>query len=951
MPTFVYAPGIKVYIDTQKNGVVDVSDDLTQGSMVRRSDGVSSFEFGLQNRQRKYDQIFAPNDRIVVMMKRVTWVRVFTGYLNTVPLLTAWPSDVTLAASCSLKRLQYWYWDSYAPYTQQMIRNALGYGDQGQGDGGATSVLLAILDQVVGWPSNKVHVSKIPPVWLDFAYEIADSVQRESQSEAPDLSSILGNGSGTTTKGLTITQTGPIVVPGSIDPRQTEANMNAIGADTQSSLAASPDQGSLPSPVVSGTVKPGRYGGYGGYDFTADRLAAVRAIWRIGLDQRRSDKVISFAIYCAMAETNLNASYANPSGSSKGFGMFSQLRPADLAKNTDRQVTQFFIRYDRRRKNAPTGANWLALSKAVQAWGIAGQYAEKNADGTASNLPNKVYESAAYEIVRLLRLSLGTQNATGDGIFPWSNLSLIPGAKILEVADTLVGQEIPYIHSQSNMGFLSLAKKDINQLRTVGLDCSGLTYWVFEQALGYGKTPFIPKVQNGSNGIFDYCKKNGKIYKAPKDKNHRLYKIPGALFFVIDRGSSTEDHIGIALGDGTKRAVQARRSGVPAGITTDNWNYIGLVDKYVDYSGGPGTGVSTSAPAASVSSVPQNTTVPRDASSTKPYSGPIVPALKTGGSGPDNGLFGNQWYPGPIDGVGMAEAASLTGIRALMNDQPLLPYLKNLMNSTMRSYCSAPNGDFMAWFPDYYGIWGTAAKMVIQPIEVQDFQVYWSDDFFVTHQYVVAGQFNFLDVSTGSVSTQNPALVGGADIRTQTLGIATVEIPAIMKGLFNIDVGNGQEFKDYIFQRFGARPDFQAVDGIVGRRAEFFAALYMFMRQWVYQYNADIPLTFMPELYPGMLIQIPYLDFQAYVVTVTHTFQFGQGGGFDTSVNICAPAKIGGASKDSTNVFIGLPDFGGLSKPGPNSGFDLSETTPSGPSNEAMAPQGATQDPVTSVTI
>ena len=950
MPTFVYAPGVKVYIDTQKHGVVDVSDDLTQGSMVRRSDGVSTFEFGLQNRQRKYDQFFAPNDRIVVMMKRVTWVRVFTGYLNTVPLITAWPSDVTLAASCSLKRLQYWYWDSYAPYTQQMIRNALGYGDQGQGDGGATSVLLSVLDQVVGWPASKVHVGKIPAVWLDFAYEIAESVQREASSEAPDLNSILGNGSGTTSSSLTITQTGPIMVPNVVDQRQTDANnasyqsdplkvnnYSAPGSNSSSSSASS-------SAINSGTVKPGQYGGY---NFTAERMQAVRAVWRVGKDQKRSDETIAFAIYCAMAETNLKASYAVPSGASQGFGMFSQLTPASLAKNTDRQVTQFFSRYDRLRLNAGPNPNWLELSKAVQRWGSANQYAQ----GGKVNIPNRVYQTAAREVVRLLGQASGAQASTGAGATPTSNSSLIPGAKILETADQLVGQDIPYKHSQG-IGFSKLARKTKDELKSTGLDCSGLAYWVFEQALGYGRTPFIPKVQNGVNGVFDYCQKHGKIYKAPQDVNSPLYKLPGAFLFVLNRnGAADQDHVGIALGDGTKKAVQATyMNGPPALITTDNWNYVGLVTKYVDYSGGPGTGVSVNVPNAPSSAVPSGTEVPRDVSSTIPYSGPATPTINVGSSGPSNSLFGSRWEPGPIDAASMTEAASLTGIRALMNDQPLLPYLKNLMNSTMRSYCSAPNGDFMAWFPDYYGIWGTAAKMIIEPIEVQDFQVYWTDDFFVTHQYVVAGQFNFLDVSTGGVNTQTYLTSGGgADLRTQTLGIATIEIPAIMKGLFNIDVGNGEEFKNYIFNRFGARPDFQMVDGIVGKRSEFFAALYMFMRQWVYQYNADIPLTFMPELYPGMLIQIPYLDFQAYVVTVTHTFQFGQGGGFNTSVNIAAPAKIGGSSKDQVNVFVGLPDFGGLSKPGPNNGFDLSETTSSDPSFEATNPDSNTADPAAGV--
>src|SRR5581483_10327444 len=125
MSTLLYSPGIKVYVSTANNGTIDVSDDLVDGTMVRRSDGVSSFNFTLQNTRRKYDGIFAPNDRIVVTMKRISWVRVFTGYLNSVPLLTAWPRVVPLAASCSLKRLQYWYWDAGSPAAQTMVANAL----------------------------------------------------------------------------------------------------------------------------------------------------------------------------------------------------------------------------------------------------------------------------------------------------------------------------------------------------------------------------------------------------------------------------------------------------------------------------------------------------------------------------------------------------------------------------------------------------------------------------------------------------------------------------------------------------------------------------------------------------------------------------------------------------------------------------------------------------------
>jgi hypothetical protein len=514
-------------------------------------------------------------------------------------------------------------------------------------------------------------------------------------------------------------------------------------------------------------------------------------------------------------------------------------------------------------------------------------------DPSNANLPNLKLVSAAIDVITKIQTG-----ATGSGVSPTLPSGAVPGSAILAQASLLVGENIPYVQQRKKISGASIA-----DLKRLGIDCSGLILWVFEAVLGKGRTPFIAKVSNegSSNAIFEYCKKNGRVVAAPASASDPLYKIPGALFFKILPGANNPaegywDHVGIALGDGTKNAIQARNKDNPAGVTDGDWTHVGFPDKLVDYSGQGGAAVT--------SAVPPST----------PASEPNVPPIQLPYNDRFNQIFGTQYFPGPLDESSQALAQALTGVRALMNDQPFLPYLKGLMNSTMRSYCSAPNGDFIAWFPDYYGIWGTAAKMIIQPIELQDFQVMWSDDFFVTHQYTVAGQFNYLNTQTGNIETQNPALTGGADIRTQTLGIATIEIPAIMKGLFGIDIGDGA-FTEYIFNRFGARPDYQVADGLVGKRAEFFSALYFFMRQWVYQYNAEIPLTFMPELYPGMLIQIPYLDFQAYVTTVSHSFQFGRGGGFSTAINVAAPARIPSSKDDKSHSLIGLPDFGGVRAP------------------------------------
>jgi hypothetical protein len=208
--------------------------------------------------------------------------------------------------------------------------------------------------------------------------------------------------------------------------------------------------------------------------------------------------------------------------------------------------------------------------------------------------------------------------------------------------------------------------------------------------------------------------------------------------------------------------------------------------------------------------------------------------------------------------------------------------------------------------------------MVVQPIEVLDFTVDWADDFFVTHQYVVLGFQNQIDVTTGSTSvifTEDGA--GPNALAYHTFGIANIDLQSMMEALFGIKATkkDAEQFAEFIYRKFGARPDYQTIEGIVGEsdsRAAFFAAIYLFMRQWAYQYNAQVPLTFMPELWPGMLLQIPSFDFQGYITTVTHSFQFGEQGGFTTQVNLAAPARMpkadgGKASGPNAGALIGLP--------------------------------------------
>lgn len=849
MGTLLYSPSIKVYIETEKNGTIEVSDDLVDGTMVRRSDGVSSFNFTLQNARRKYDGVFAPNDRIVVEMRRITWMRVFTGYLNSVPLLTAWPRVVPLAASCSLKRIQYWYWDAGLPASQNMIAKALQSAKTNDnGDGGITNAILTIMQEVMGWPPEKIHIAGIPSNWFDFAYKIAKDIDARAE-EADELAQQF----------YSALQGGGMV--GGI----------ANGGDT----------------VWAGSMKPGNYGGE---EITKEMCPYIEKIYNNGKHLGASNRDIVIGMMTAMQESSMGSDHqamttANQYGC---IGLFQQTIGSWGTKaqllNADTQCQNFFKRLLKLKNR-----DKMSLAQAAEAIQVSGEgwrYAKHEAMGRA--VVNYLNNASQKKTGGGGPGSVGSDpnfNAGGGGSAANGKST---GQGLVDTAFGLVNNyKIPY-REGGDSGPSTPANK------VTYLDCSSFIQWVVYHSLGslYG----LPRVTWDQ---ISYLKAHGRKISAAQGA-----KTAGAIMFTSSGG-----HVEMSVGDG-RHTVGAHHSGTYA--SAKDFGSVGGLAGYftqaylmpnVTYSvgsggtytpggdGGGGTGSDGGA------TTPQ---IPIEKGQDQPWYNPNDPYDK---------LFGNNPWTPVVNEQEQAYSVTFTGIRALLNDQPLLPYLKNLCNATMRSFSSAPNGDFIAWFPDYYGIWGTAASMVVEPIEIRDFNVEWSDDFFVTHQYTVAAaSTNEVDLASGLTTPAN--VLNSA----MTLGIATIDVPSIMYALFGLESSkdDAQNFINYIYKRFGARPDFQQLPGVVGTKGEFFSALFLFMRQWAYQYNADIPLTFMPELWPGMLIKIPAFDFQAYVTTVTHSFSFGENGGFSTSVNIAAPARLPKSQNDRNNALIGLPVAGGL---------------------------------------
>jgi hypothetical protein len=868
MSTFLYTPQVKCYVEAggsfynkkaTKPKTYDISDDLVSGTLTRRVDGVSDFSFNLLNAERKYDQVFTPNDRITVLMKRLTWVRVFTGYLNKVPLMTAWPRDVSLTASCSLKRLQYWYWDPEASATQQMIMNALGQsGVNGtNSDGGMTNVLLTLLSKVVGWPNSKVHVAQIPSDWFAFAQTIAKSVEasaEESDALAQQFFSSLG-GAGSVAGGAGTTTAGSNSVSGALGSKQGE--FGAVGCRN------------------------------------------AELIFSVGVTSGASTSDQIVALMTAMQESTLGENPSTNTPNAYGaVGVFQQQWKlsewgGSLASCLD--VSASAKRFFDHLSSMISASSRATMPK--------GQQANTVQRAGASQTANfQKWESKATSMVNIMLKASSAKTSQGQ-----TNTTPAPtstGATGYATSDQFVQGAKDFVATYPSVPYTE--KYGGTQIKVIsaspppGLDCSSFVQAIALRVLGNLYDFNTARVVSQQRTI---C----KIIDVKTALN-----TPGALLF---NGSA---HVEISIGDG-KHSVGSHHTGTFASVEATSasyWTDGGLVPRVtygaLGMGGGSTTGGTTNGSGATNSA--------QGSIFTDQYSS--LPGYNA--SDPFDKLFGDaHWAPLNVkntDDAAYNLAQALTGIKSLLNDQPLLPYLKNLFSASMRSFCSAPNGDLIAWFPDYYGLWGTAAKMVVQPIEVKDFAVDWDDSFFVTHQFTATTPSggalqNGLDVATGTVSPltaySDPLVL--AQTLAYTRGIASIDVPALMYALFKVNATQAESaaFAQWIYNRFGARPDFQQLPNLVGPSAEFFAAIYFFMRQWAYQYNADIPLTFMPELFPGMLIQIPAFSFQGYVNTVTHQFQFGPQGGFTTQVNISAPARLS-ANGNGADVLIGMPNAGGF---------------------------------------
>lgn len=836
MPSLIYSPGIKVHIESSVMGkILDLSEDIVDAQIQLRENAPHTAFFTLQNAQRKYDGRFMPNDKISVQLKRLNWLQTMTGYINDSPMFQLWPGTMPFSATCTLKKPQFWYWDSSTSAAQTMVLNSLGENiDQRaqEGDFGLSRLIVDSMSQVMQWPKERIHIGQVPPNWFKFAQTVSDDIAAD------------------------------------------QAMYETIGGSYTAAGNTSGVQVNLPA------------ASYGGYVIDADqaRNASIIDATVATLDSR--DFVHIMTLMCALDESSLYnlASPAVPG---------SEDLPHDKVQDPNYDSAGLF-------------------QQRLQYYGPVGKIMDP---ATATRAFATKLIAKLQGVRRLSSSSYGStiQSVQGSAISDGSNYQRYLGPataiyqKLAQLSTAVTGRTAttnsPIIDPAA--GFVASG----SQMAKVGMDLIAAhktdpIIYVFGNDDPYD-TPIDQVKHLDCSSLIDLCyyhttgdaliKPRGSVASiAPLCKRISLDAarcIQGAVLIKLGGG---DDHIGLSLGDGINHVA----AHMPYSDPTKDVN-VSPIDGNGFMFGGllPGLDYSSSAttPIAKAALLAAGEQFKGYAPNLTDVNDPNLSSVtQTGNDGSPfesliNGILGVNRTSSDLVGN------TLGGPATLINDAPFLPWLQSVVNSSMRSFCSAPNGDFIAWFPDYFGSWGTAGIMKIQYIELLNFDLKWSDQEMVTHQFVLGNLgASILDPITGGISSNSP-VQDLVHLALGTAGIASMDYPEIFQAIYGKTVP--PEFIKSFLARFGARPDVQQMPNIPHGAAEFFMALYLFIQRWAGQFSTTIPITFMPELFPGMLMQIPELGVQVYVRGVTHRISFGDGGGFYTDVDVCAPSNIGSADR------------------------------------------------------
>lgn len=890
MKTLIYTPAARIII-AHGSKQYDVSGDLVDGGCLRPENAAAAVRFTLNNANLRYNGLFDRMDRIVLFLKRIKMIQVFSGYLDDVPYLQLYPGTVTFRATCSLKRLMYTWWDPSTDASIDLFSSS-DTATQVQGDGTTTgsnkpigNIIRDLLTNVGSWDPSQVHIENFPPKYLQLAQQWVNANAGSQEAAISQFQQdLLGDdhsaGAGANASANPALTLGPAVM-GAPNYIATMVNIcDQVGLGPTTSDIALSQSLINASKAGQASFQIGKDAGW----------PALQAQAQNQQQQYRNNDAAILALACSMVETEPGPRIlANPAvQGSDGYyhdgegnngtsvGLYQQISGGqwgDVAQrmNPEASTRAFYIALNKIDwRNMDPGAAIQQVqgsafpekySGMIAAATAAVQTFRQSLTGGGSTSGNS--NSSALSVAGLIGTS---QNMTslipglgptgGGGASPVSASQIAGVAKPSPDAMGAIACGLTYVGSPYN--------QIRPPIRGVGVDCSGLTYLAY---MGIN-------INIGTNTDSQKGQLAGRQVSASQIS-------PGDLVFP-----NGMDHTFMWLG-----------SGYPGGSgdmilesSGSNWdgkdpcsdgpevkpNHYNLANCQIFHAadfGGWDLTVKYNEPSTAGGGYAPGTF----GSSTV---GTGVSALGASGGDPSEPVARNLFtyefnYPAYAPKIDQL----FTGEFSLLQCDPLMQIIQTLCNATLRNFCSSPTGDFVAYFPDYFGISGKQAVMTIEDIEVKDISINLSDYSLITHAFVATGDSS----DSSSFGTQS----------WLSAGLASVENPSLLAEMAKSIPSTGESLDGKeILARYGARPFSQAYPMVQDATLREFLAIHHFMKGWANQFATNVSFTFMPELFPGMRINLNGHNLQCYVTEVQHTFSYTAG--FSTTATITAPSVPNG---------------------------------------------------------
>ncbi len=851
MQTLVYSPDVRVLV-ASGGKQYDVSHDLVGGSVLRRENAASSLVLRLANKEKRYDGRFHRMDRITIFLKRVKWIQTFTGYLDEVPLLNLRPGVVTLRATCTLKRLLHTWWDPGLPMSIALLRTQLeeggNQGENARWDSGLGGLLARVLVEVGGWQLDQIHVQEIPRMWIDFLSQNLGQMSDENRKATEEFRRLI-LGSGDTSGGIgsqagysydtTLGATIPIGDTKLFYVTQIVAacDERSMGPTTRDVSVGQSIREAGEKGLETNRTNTGITGG----DDSPAWEGVVETGTRYENESRNSDAAI-LGVATALVETELTM-YANNA----------------IPESLNYPHERVGVDHDSIGLFQQRAAGWGTVQQRMNAQASAGmffnelqKYDWRNMDpGLACARVQRPRKDLEYkyglrmeEAKRYVEQARAGQDVSTTSVAPIpQGVSSVAGVvgnptttgiSAPTAIPTGGNKPVPDSEDAVRYAAMQIGKPYIWGARGPdGFDCSGLWDTSFKSiGLNIGGTTYT-QMTNG--------------FEVPPSQVRR-----GDLVFPH------AGHVVMWMGDGTVLHSPTTGDVVKIAPVYFNINNVASIRRYAE-NGGP-------------------TSLPNIGN---PYTmvGAGAPPV---GSGTTTGqseaiarnLFSYLFEKKFDDQV----SKMFRGEKAFINDEPLIQIVQTLSRAGLRNFASAPNGDFMAYYPDYFGMDGKQAVLQLEEIEMKDVSINFNDDALTTHVYVAG------DHVTGT--GQGIGLYGWLE----SFGVATVENKYLFNALTAMSLGFPEQMSGpQLMKHFGVRPYKQEFSSVYSRELEFLVACQIFMEKWAEQFSTHVEFTFMPELYPGMRISLSGHNMQVYVSEVVHTFDFEEG--FTTSATIMAPSN------------------------------------------------------------